>query len=189
MPVVIAYALCLFSLLACGSPALAWGSMDVKLGKGEELHVKNGLFGTRKVAVKDRLGDQYENGQGLFGTSHKKVQILGNGVEVNQGLLGNKSISARTILGDKFETHKSFFGLGPRTTKVDLSGASSMAGQLFSSKIMPRGTSGLSGLGVDKAFPNRSADQVAAPAVAPNTSETGELTPTPQWVPMPPRAH
>jgi|GEM_PF-3220701 len=131
----------LLALVASSQPAQAWGSFDVKLGKGEQVQVKRGFFGNKNVALKDRLGDQFEDSQGILGNKHQKVQLLGNGVEVNQGVLGNKSISAGTILGDKFETRRSFFGLGPRTTHVDLSGASSLAAQLFAHKpaIRPNG--------------------------------------------------
>jgi len=175
----------LMAIVASSLPAQAWGSFDVKLGKGEEVKVKKGLFGNKNLALKDRLGDQIEDSQGILGNKHQKVQFLGNGVEVNQGVLGNKSIAAGTILGDKFETRRSFFGLGPRTTHVDLSGASALAGQLFAHK--------------SAIHPNAEPD--AAPSAAPDAAGDlqkqdlpGELNQPPsqtqpyaQWQPMPRR--
>ncbi|MBU6452265.1 MAG: hypothetical protein KGS72_10830 [Cyanobacteria bacterium REEB67] len=124
-------------------PANAWGSLDVKLGKGEEVQAKSGFFGNKKFKAQDRLGDKLEESRGILGNEHEAVQMLGNGFAYNRGIFGNKSLSGGTMLGDKFETHRMLFGIGPRITKVDLSGTTGLAEQfLGGGRINPAGLSG-----------------------------------------------
>jgi len=167
--------LSLLAFVAVCQPAQAWGSFDVKLGKGEEVKVNHGLFGNKNLAVKDRLGDQIEDSQGIFGNKHQKVQLLGNGVEVNQGVFGNKSYSGGTILGDKFATKRSFFGLGPRTTHVDLSGTSALASQLFASKVKLKGASSF-GTDAPGKGQNLDPDPLVAPEKFPPASTAVDQT-------------
>lgn len=108
------------------------GDFSIKSGGGEELTIKNGLFGGQQKVVKDRFGDKYETKKGWFGTKQSKVSVLGNHVQTKKGLLGSSEVEATSILGDKITTKKGWFGR--RKTTVELGGVSSMIGQLIKRK-------------------------------------------------------
>lgn len=110
----------------------ARNDFTIKTGGGEELTIKNGLFGGKQKVVKDRFGDKYESKKGWFGTKQSKVSVLGNHLETKKGLLGSSEVEATSILGDKVTTKKGWFGR--RKTTVELAGVSSMIGQLFKRK-------------------------------------------------------
>ncbi len=122
--------------ISSASPlAFASNNLTIKSGGGEELTVKNGLFGGSQKIVKDRFGNGYESKKGWFGTKKAKVSVLGNHVEKKKGLLGSTEVEATSILGDKVTTKKGLFG--NRKTTVELGGVSSMIGQLFKKKPAP----------------------------------------------------
>lgn len=122
----------------CSPTAYAQGNdLTIKTGGGEELSIKNGLFGGKQKVVKDRFGDKYESKKGLFGTRQSKVSVLGNNVETKKGLLGGTEVQATSVFGDKVTSKKGWFGLGRRQTTVELGGVSSMIGHLFKRKISP----------------------------------------------------
>jgi hypothetical protein len=112
------------------------GTLDVRTGFGEEVMVKHGLFGTTDTEVKDRLGDAYEDKNGLF-SSEQGVNFLGNSYVKHKGLLSGTTVEGRSIFGDRIESKKSFFGLGPRKTTVDLSGVGSIVQQVTNKFLQP----------------------------------------------------
>ena len=120
-----------FGVSSLTESALAWGSLDVKLGPGEEVQAKSGFFGNKKFAAHDRLGDSVEHSRGIFGNKHEEASILGNGASYNRNIFGSKSVSGGDMLGDKFESHRMLFGLGPRVTRADFSGGIGMAEQMI----------------------------------------------------------
>lgn len=126
----------LFAALAfatIGSAEAQGNNVTVKSGGGETLEMKSGWFGRDSIKVQDRFGNKLENSKGWL-SRKKEVKVLGNSLEEKKGLFGQKSYKATSILGDKIETKRSWFGLGPRQTTVDLSGVSSVAGQLIKKK-------------------------------------------------------
>lgn len=126
----------LFAALAfatIGSAEAQGNNVAVKSGGGETLEMKSGWFGRDSIKVQDRFGNKLENSKGWL-SDKKEVKVLGNSLEAKKGLFGQKSYKATSILGDKIETKRTWFGLGPRKTTVDLSGVSSVAGQLIKKK-------------------------------------------------------
>lgn len=121
----LAIALC--SILLAGNSAIAFdpGNLSITDGYGEEITYKKGLFGTKRVRVKDRIGNKYENKKGLFGSGSKEVSIFGNKYKSSSGILGSKK-QGKTFLGDAVTVKKGI--LGRRTTEIDLSGLAGVAG-------------------------------------------------------------
>lgn len=119
----------------------ALDTWEFKTGKGESVLVKKGLFGTKTVRLKDRLGNGYESDNSFLGSKKNTVSVFGNGVSVEKNIFGRNSIQASTILGDKIETKRSWFGLGPRRTSIDVSGVTSLAEKLLIKKQAPVGLS------------------------------------------------
>ncbi len=117
----------------------ALDTWEFKTGKGESVLVKKGLFGTKTVRLKDRLGNGYESDNSFLGSKKNTVSVFGNGVSVEKNIFGRNSIQASTILGDKIETKRSWFGLGPRRTSIDVSGVTSLAEKLLIKNQAPIG--------------------------------------------------
>lgn len=112
----------LLAVLLAG-PVLARGNdFAVTDGMGEEIQIKNGLFGKKSKLVKDRLGNGFKQEKGIFGTTTTQASVLGNGFKKKNGILGGSDISGSTIFGDTIQTKKGIFGR--RKTTVDLSGSS-----------------------------------------------------------------
>jgi hypothetical protein len=120
--------------------AFAASDFQVQTGQGEEVRIKQSLLGTSTFKAQDRIGDKVEHTDGWFGTGKTEVKVLGNGVVTQKGIFGRKT-TVTTMLGDKVESHRTWFGLGPRKTTVNLSGTSSLIGQLLGKKT-PVGPSG-----------------------------------------------
>lgn len=113
--------------------AFAASDFQVQTGQGEEVHIKQSLLGTSTFKAQDRIGDKVEHTEGWFGTGKTEVKVLGNGVATQKGIFGRKT-TVTTMLGDKVESRRTWFGLGPRKTTVNLSGTSSLIGQLLGKK-------------------------------------------------------
>jgi len=99
---------------------------NIKTGFGDEITIKNGIFGNKKRVVKDRLGDKYETSRGLFGGTNTEVNLLGNSYSKKKGVFGTRETEVKSILGDSIKTKKGWFGR--RTTTVDASGVTSLIG-------------------------------------------------------------
>lgn len=136
-------------IIMCAAGAMPWSAaqagsdFQVQSGKGEEVHIKQGVLGTNTFKVQDRIGDKIEHKSGWFGTGKTEVKVLGNGVETKKGLFGRKT-TVTTMFGDKVETRKTWFGLGPRKTTMNLSGTSNMIGQLLGKKASVTDAPGVS---------------------------------------------
>lgn len=124
-------ALLVTSFVSAIPASFALDTWEFKTGKGESVLVKKGLFGTKTVKLKDRMGNGYESDNGFWGSKKNSVSFLGNGVTIEKNVLGRNSIQASSILGDKIETKRSWFGLGPRRTYIDASGVTNLAEQLL----------------------------------------------------------
>ncbi len=143
-------ALALFVGTVSTTPAvLARGNdLIIKTGKGEEINIQNGFFGTKKKVVKDRFGDKYESKKGWFGSKEQQASVLGNSFSRKKGILGGTEIQGSTILGDSIKTKKGIFGR--RTTEIDASGVTNLV-QGFMGKAK-NGQSPLAGLGSGLGF-------------------------------------
>ncbi len=143
-------ALALFVGTVSATPAvLARGNdLIIKTGKGEEINIQNGFFGTKKKVVKDRFGDKYESKKGWFGSKEQQASVLGNSFSRKKGILGGTEIQGSTILGDSIKTKKGIFGR--RTTEIDASGVTNLV-QGFMGKAK-NGQSPLAGLGAGLGF-------------------------------------
>ena len=125
-----------FVILSFANCAFASGNdLTIKDGFGEEVVIKNGLFGTKQHVVKDRLGDKFVQKKSVFGSKDTEVNVLGNSFKKKKGLFGSSEIEGTSILGDKVTTKKGWFGR--RTTTVDVSGVSSVIRDLFAGRKTP----------------------------------------------------
>lgn len=116
--------------LIFAAPSFARGNdFVITDGMGEEIQIRNGLFGKKTKVVKDRLGNGFKQETGIFGGKTTEASILGNEFKKKKGLLGGSDISASTIFGDNVKTKKGIFGR--RTTTVDLSGSSKLIQSFF----------------------------------------------------------
>lgn len=131
----------LCSFISATPASLALDTWEFKTGKGESVLVKKGLFGTKTVRMKDRLGNGFEFDNSFLGSKKNSVNFFGNGVSVEKNILGRSSIQGSTMLGDKIETKRSWFGLGPRRTSIDASGVTNLAEKLLTKKQAPVGLS------------------------------------------------
>lgn len=121
------------ALSASLSPALARDSdWTIKTGQGEEIAIRNGLFGGKSKVVKDRLGNKYETKKGFFGSNKTDVQVLGNTYKKKKGIFGSSKSETSTIFGDKVSTKKGLFGR--RSTTIDLSGSANILQGFVNSK-------------------------------------------------------
>lgn len=110
--------------LAALAPALsAPADWTLSSGFGEEISVKQGWFGRREKVVKDRLGDQFIEKKGLFGSKTTEINLLGNKLKKKKSWFGQSQWEGSTILGDSVTSKKGLFGR--RKTEVDLSGVAS----------------------------------------------------------------
>ena len=115
------------------TPALARGNdFNFTDGMGEEIQIRNGLFGSKSKLVKDRLGNGFKQEKGWFGTKTTQASLMGNDFKTKKGILGGSDISGSTIFGDSIKTKKGIFGR--RTTTVDLSGSGKMLQSFFGPK-------------------------------------------------------
>ncbi len=101
-----------------------WGNTSLKTGSGDEITIKNGLFGSKTRVVKDRLGDKYVSKKGLLGNTNKEVAIFGNSYSKKRGIFGTRETEVKSLFGDSFKTKKNLFGY--RSTQIDASGVSSL---------------------------------------------------------------
>lgn len=108
-------------------PAAQAQNWSIKTGSGDEITIKNGIFGNKSKVVKDRLGNKYESSRGLFGGTGTEVSLLGNTYSTKKGLFGTREIEAQSILGDSIKTKKGWL-LGRRTTTVDARGVTGLIG-------------------------------------------------------------
>ncbi|HEY9783811.1 MAG TPA: hypothetical protein V6D17_00320 [Candidatus Obscuribacterales bacterium] len=169
-----AFAMAMSCLIGLPGAAQAeWGSFTFKDGYGEEITVKNSLFGTKSKVIKDRIGDKYSSKQGLFGGKATEVAVLGNSLKRKKGWFGRSETEAKTILGDSFKTKKGI--LGNRTTTVDLSGVSALVKQFVGAKGATTssllGQSGFNSL--SDALENTKMDPIGAPAKTPQLPSAG----------------
>ncbi|MDZ4832376.1 MAG: hypothetical protein SGJ27_01110 [Candidatus Melainabacteria bacterium] len=114
-----------------------WGNTSLKTGSGDEITIKNGLFGSKTRVVKDRLGDKYVSKRGLFGNTDKEIAVFGNSYKKKKGIFGGRETEVSTLFGDSIKSKKNLFGY--RSTQIDASGMSSLIGaaiQGLSSKPM-----------------------------------------------------
>lgn len=98
-------------------------------GQGEEIQVKNPLFGKKVKVIKDRMGNGYAQEKGLLGSKDTELKLLGNKMQHHKGLLGNSELSGSTIFGDKIVSKKGIFGR--RKTTVDVSGTAGLIKSFF----------------------------------------------------------
>ncbi len=123
-------------LLLSALPALARGNdWSINDGMGEQVQVRNPLFGKKVRVVKDRLGDGFAQQQSILGSKTTEVSLLGNRVQKKKGLFGNTETDASTIFGDKFVSKKGIFGR--RQTAIDMSGSGQMIKSLFGHVASP----------------------------------------------------
>ncbi len=101
-----------------------WGNTSLKTGSGDEITIKNGLFGNKTRVVKDRLGDKYVSKRGLLGNTDNEIGVFGNSYSKKRGIFGTKETEVKTLFGDSLKTKKNIFGY--RTTQVDASGLNSL---------------------------------------------------------------
>lgn len=99
---------------------------NIKTGFGDEITIKNGIFGNKTKVVKDRLGNKYESKKGILGNTETGVSLLGNSYSKKKGLFGTKETEVTSILGDSIKTKKGWFGR--RSTTIDASGVSNLIG-------------------------------------------------------------
>lgn len=102
----------------------SWGSTSLKTGSGDEITIKNGLFGNKTRVVKDRLGDKYVSKRGLLGNTDNEIGILGNSYSKKKGIFGTKETEVTTLFGDSLKTKKNIFGY--RSTQINAGGISSL---------------------------------------------------------------
>lgn len=142
--------LALFIGAVATTPAcLARGNdLIIKTGKGEEISIQNGFFGSKKKVVKDRFGDKYESKKGWFGSKQQEATVLGNSFSRKKGILGGTEIQGSTILGDSIKTKKGIFGR--RTTEIDASGVTNLVQGFFGKANNSQ--SPLAGLGAGLGF-------------------------------------
>jgi hypothetical protein len=132
-----------FLFFQCGQPSLARGNdLTIKDGFGEEIVIKNGLFGGQQRVVKDRLGNHYASKKGWFGSKETSVNVMGNEFKKKKGWFGGSDIEGHSMLGDTVSTKKGIFGR--RTTTVDVSGISGLIRGLLNEDKIP-GTSAAAG--------------------------------------------
>lgn len=127
--VVNSFSLLLVMGLVLASPAQAldlsgWGNTSLTTGSGDEITIKNGLFGSKTRVVKDRLGDKYVSKRGLFGNTEKEIGVFGNSYKKKKGIFGGRETEVTTIFGDSLKTKKNLFGY--RSTQIDAGGVTSL---------------------------------------------------------------
>jgi hypothetical protein len=120
---------CLAAVALCtGSLAIA-KPVDINItdGKGEQVSIKKGWFGSEKKSAKDRLGNEYTAKKGWFGRSEKTVGLLGNNYSKKKGIISKKT-EFNSILGDKVTIKDGPLG---KKANIDVSGTAAMVGALF----------------------------------------------------------
>lgn len=125
----IALTVSVFLQTAC----FAWPSkFSLQTGSGDEITIKKGWFGSEKKVVKDRLGDGFEQSEGIFGNKSTKVGVLGNSYSKKKGIFGTKETEVTTIFGDSLKTKKGWFG---RSTTVNASGITGLIDATIHNKL------------------------------------------------------
>lgn len=101
--------------------------INITDGKGEQVSIKKGWFGSEKRSAKDRLGNEYSDKKGWFGRREKSVGLLGNKYSKKKGIIG-KQTEFKSMLGDKVTIKDGPLG---KKANIDVSGTAALVGSLI----------------------------------------------------------